>query len=158
MAVLEPTAARSPVPDPDPEVEGLAVASADVSAHVKGLPRDRARASDVLVLRALRLLRRGDIGVAEELLSKATQLDRKNPRAMVATAELYLAQDNPTQALPLAERAASMRSRRSQYHVILGDALAGTGDAEGAKAAWQMALRKDRGNKDARARLQALKQ
>jgi hypothetical protein len=43
------------------------------------LPRDPAKASDVLVHRALPLIRRGELRLAEATLDRAWELDPKNP-------------------------------------------------------------------------------
>ncbi|MBW1760736.1 MAG: hypothetical protein JRI98_02835 [Deltaproteobacteria bacterium] len=117
------------------------------------LPRDPAKASDVLVHRALPMIRSGRLSLAEATLDRAWELDPKNPQAMAGYASLFLAKKNGERAAKWAKKAARKRPRRAEYHILLGDALQLEGDASAARKAWRKALSVDPQNKAARARL-----
>ena len=119
----------------------------------QNLPRDPAKASDVLVHRALRLIRGGQLPLATATLDRAWELDPKNPQAMAGYAALYLAQKDGERAVIWAKKAVRKRPRRAEYHVLYGDALQLQGDAKGAAKAWRKALSVDPGNRTARNRL-----
>jgi len=119
----------------------------------QNLPRDPAKASDVLVHRALRLIRRGELRLAEATLDRAWELDPKNPQAMAGYATLYIAKKDGERATKWAKKAVRKRSRRVEYHVLYGDALRLDGDIDAARKAWRKALSIDPENKAARARL-----
>ncbi len=119
----------------------------------QNLPRDPAKASDVLVHRGLALIRGGELGRARATLDRAWELDPKNPQAMAGYATLYVATKNADEAAQWARKAVAKRPRRAQYKVLLGDALMLQGDAAGARKAWRKALAQDPGNRAARSRL-----
>lgn len=95
----------------------------------------------------------GDHAGAEGLLTRAMELDARNPQGMAAWARLHLARGDHAQALEWAQRAVQRRPRRAKYHVLLGDVLLASGDADGARRAWRSALERDSDNRDARRRL-----
>lgn len=119
----------------------------------ENLPRDPARASDVLVHRALPLIRGGELDRAEATLDRAWELDPRNPQAMAGYAALYIERKDGDRALKWAKKAVKKRSRRAQYHVLYGDALRLRGDLDGARKAWRKALAIEPGNRAAKARL-----
>ena len=141
---------------PEPKPEGTAEALKERGAPgipTQNLPRDPARASDVLVHRALRLIRTDDLRLAEATLDRAWELDPKNPQAMAGYATLYIAKKDGERAVKWGKKAVRKRSKRPQYHVLYGDALALEGDAAGARKAWRRALSIDPENRAAKARL-----
>jgi Tfp pilus assembly protein PilF len=117
------------------------------------LPRDPAKASDALVHRALPLIRRGELRLAEATLDRAWELDPQNPQAMAGYATLYLASKDGDRAAKWAAKAVQKRPRRAQYHLLFGDALRLQGEIEAARKAWRRALSLDPRNKAARSRL-----
>jgi DNA-binding response OmpR family regulator len=155
----ETTAEPSPPAEPTPDVKRPSVepveraAAAPPAIPTQGLPPDPARASDILVHRALPLIRRGELGRAEATLDRAWELDPKNPQAMAGYARLYLARKDADRAVKWARKAVRKRSKRAQYHILYGDALELQGNESQARAAWRRALQVDPGNKTARSRL-----
>jgi Tfp pilus assembly protein PilF len=119
----------------------------------QGLPRDPAKASDVLAYRALRLIRSGDLRHAEATLDRAWELDPQNPQAMAGYAKLYVTAKDGDRALKWAKKAVRMRPRRAPYHVLYGDALRLRGDLAGARKAWKKALALDPDSRTAQQRL-----
>jgi CheY-like chemotaxis protein/Flp pilus assembly protein TadD len=119
----------------------------------QNLPREPAKASDVLVHRALPMIRRGELRLAEATLDRAWELDPKNPQAMAGYAQLYIAMKEGDRAAKWAKKAVRKRSRRAGYHILYGDALQLQGDTNAARKAWRKAASLDPGNKAARARL-----
>ncbi len=124
-----------------------------IGIPTQNLPPDPARASDVLVHRALPLIRRGELDRAEATLDRAWELDPRNPQAMAGYAALYIERRDGDRAVKWAKKAVKKRSRRAQYHVLYGDALRLQGDLNGARKAWRKALSIEPGNKAAKARL-----
>ncbi|MDH3485111.1 MAG: tetratricopeptide repeat protein [Myxococcales bacterium] len=119
----------------------------------QNLPREPDKASDVLVHRALALIRGGELDRAGATLDRAWELDPKNPQAMAGYATLYVAAKDGERAAKWAERAVAKRPRRAQYKVLLGDALMLQGKVIRAREAWRKALVQDPDNRAARARL-----
>lgn len=119
----------------------------------QNLPRNPGKASDVLVSRALALIRTDELDRAEATLDRAWELDPKNPQAMAGYATLYIESKEGDRAVKWAERAVAKRSRRAPYWVLLGDALNLQGETAAARKAWRKALTKDPGNRAARSRL-----
>ena len=81
-------------------------------------------------------------------------MDPRNPHAVAGLAELYLARRDAARARQYAEQAVGLRRNRAVYRVLLGDALALAGDAEGARREWRRALDIEPHNRAARERLQ----
>jgi len=123
------------------------------SIPTQNLPRDPAKASDVLVHRALPLIRSGKLRLAEATLDRAWELDPKNPQAMAGYASLFIARNDGARAAKWAKKAVRKRGRRAEYHVLYGDALRLDGDTEAARKAWRKALLVDPENRAAKARL-----
>jgi len=156
---------QEPVPvEAEPEVKAEAKAKPAVTKPAakepkapaiptQNLPRDPAKASDVLVHRALPMIRSGKLSLAEATLDRAWELDPKNPQAMAGYARLFVAKKDGERAVKWAKKAARKRSRRAEYHVLYGDALQLEGNADAARKAWRKALSVDPNNKAARARL-----
>jgi DNA-binding response OmpR family regulator/Flp pilus assembly protein TadD len=147
----EPEADESAEPArPEPPTRAMTTAP---GIPTQGLPRDPAKASDLLVYRALRLIRRKELDVAEATLDRAWELDPKNPRAMAGYAALYLEREDADLAVKWAKQAVQRRSKRTRYHILYGDALALQGHSAKARSAWRKALSLDPGNQAARSRL-----
>ncbi len=127
--------------------------SKPLTIPTQNLPRDPAKASDVLVHRALPMIRSGNLALAEATLDRAWELDPKNPQAMAGYAKLFLVKKNGDRATKWAKKAVRKRPRRAEYHVLYGDALQLEGDTNAARKAWRKALAVDSDNKAARARL-----
>jgi DNA-binding response OmpR family regulator len=155
-------------PEPEPEPEPRRAERAEPKAEparaakrakdepvvpTQNLPRDPAKASDVLVHRSLPLIRKGKLASAEATLDRAWELDPRNPQAMAGYARLYIAKRDADNAVKWAKKAVRKRSRRAPYHVLLGDALLLQGDEAGARKAWRKALSVDPNNRTAKARL-----
>ncbi|NOQ82747.1 MAG: hypothetical protein GQ551_01975 [Myxococcales bacterium] len=149
----KPAEAKQPPPPKPAKPKPAATKSKALSVPTQNLPRDPAKASDVLVHRALPMIRSGNLRLAEATLDRAWELDPKNPQAMAGYAALYIAKKDGARAAKWAKKAARKRSRRAEYHILYGDALQLEGDTGGARKAWRKALSVDPGNKTARARL-----
>jgi CheY-like chemotaxis protein/predicted negative regulator of RcsB-dependent stress response len=145
--------AKQPPPQKPAKTEAAATKPKALSVPSQNLPRDPAKASDVLVHRALPLIRSGKLRLAEATLDRAWELDPKNPQAMAGYAALYIAKKEGARAAKWAKKAVRKRSRRAEYHILYGDALQLEGDADAARKAWRKALSVDPGNRAARARL-----
>jgi len=138
---------------PKPEAKPRAAAAASPGVPTQNLPRDPAKASDVLVHRALPMIRSGQLSLAEATLDRAWELDPKNPQAMAGYATLFIAKKDPGPATKWAKKAVRKRPRRVEYHVLYGDALRLEDDTDGARKAWRKALSIDPNNRAAKARL-----
>ena len=149
----KPAETKQPPPQKPAKREAAATKSKALSVPTQNLPRDPAKASDVLVHRALPMIRSGNFRLAEATLDRAWELDPKNPQAMAGYAALYIAKKDGARAAKWAKKAARKRSRRAEYHILYGDALRLEGDTAGARKAWRKALSVDPGNRAARARL-----
>jgi tetratricopeptide (TPR) repeat protein len=162
----EPEPAAEPAPKPKPQraaekrvaekpaaIEPATRSPAAPAIPTQNLPRDPAKASDVLVHRALPLIRAGDLVLAEATLDRAWELDPKNPQAMAGYARLFIAKKDGPRATKWAKKAVRKRGRRAEYHVLYGDALRLEGDIEAARKSWRKALSVDPENRSAKARL-----
>jgi CheY-like chemotaxis protein/Flp pilus assembly protein TadD len=150
----EPVTAEAAPEKPKREPSSAPAAdSSSLAIPTQNLPRDPSKASDVLVHRALPLIRKGQLRLAEATLDRAWELDPHNPQAMAGYAALYVAKKDGERAVKWAKKAVRKRSRRAEYHVLYGDALQLEGDGEGAQKAWRKALKVDPENKAARSRL-----
>jgi len=138
---------------PKPEAKPRAAAAASPGVPTQNLPRDPAKASDVLVHRAMPMIRSGRLTLAEATLDRAWELDPKNPQAMAGYAALFIAKKDPGPATKWAKKAVRKRPRRVEYHVLYGDALRLEDDTDGARKAWRRALSIDPNNRAAKARL-----
>ena len=145
----EPKAAE----EAKPKSKAPAVAAARPGVPTQNLPRDPAKASDVLVHRAMPMIRSGRLSLAEATLDRAWELDPKNPQAMAGYATLFIAKKDPGRATKWAKKAVRKRPRRVEYHVLYGDALRLEDDTEAARKAWRRALSIDPNNRAAKARL-----
>jgi hypothetical protein len=153
-AIVEEPAEAEPSPKPEPhKTEATTEKPKALAVPTQDLPRNPAEASDVLVHRALRLIRRGELPLAEATLDRAWELDPKNPQAMAGYATLYIAKKEGERAAKWAKKAVRKRSRRAEYHILYGDALQLEGDTDAARKAWRKALSIEPNNKAARARL-----
>jgi CheY-like chemotaxis protein/predicted negative regulator of RcsB-dependent stress response len=135
------------------DTEAAAKKPDPLAVPTHNLPRDPGKASDVLVHRALPMIRRGELRLAEATLDRAWELDPRNPQAMAGYAQLYIAKKEGDRAAKWAKKAVRKRSRRAEYHILYGDALELQSDTDAARKAWRKALSLDPGNRAARARL-----
>ena len=149
---VEPKAKAKPEAKPA-RAEPAAKKPTALAVPTQSLPRDPAKASDVLVHRALPMIRSGDFRLAEATLDRAWELDPKNPQAMAGYAKLYIAKKEGERAKKWAKKAVRKRSRRVEYHILYGDALELQGETDAARKAWRKALSIDPDNRAARARL-----
>ena len=149
---VEPKAKAKPEAKPA-RAEPAAKKPTALAVPTQSLPRDPAKASDVLVHRALPMIRSGDFRLAEATLDRAWELDPKNPQAMAGYAKLYIAKKEGARAAKWAKKAVRKRSRRAEYHILYGDALELQGETDAARKAWRKALSTDPDNRAARARL-----
>jgi CheY-like chemotaxis protein len=141
-------------PKPKPaQTKPAAMETKTLAVPTQNLPRDPAKASDVLVHRALPMIRSGKLRLAEATLDRAWELDPKNPQAMAGYARLYIAKKEGDRAAKWAKKAVRKRSRRAEYHILYGDALQLEGETDAARKAWRKALLVDPENRAARARL-----
>ncbi len=146
--------AEEPTPqEPAEQAEASTQEKPKLVIPTQNLPRDPGKASDVLVHRALALIRGGELDRAGATLDRAWELDPKNPQAMAGYATLYVATMDGDRAVKWARRAVAKRPRRPQYKVLLGDALMLQGNTARAREAWRKALVQDPDNRAARARL-----
>jgi CheY-like chemotaxis protein/Flp pilus assembly protein TadD len=152
-ATPEQTPKTKPAEATPAEAQPAAEESGALAIPTRNLPRDPAQASDVLVHRALPLIRSGQLRLAEATLDRAWELDPKNPQAMAGYARLFIVKEDGERAIKWAKKAVRKRSRRAEYHVLYGDALQLEGETEAAREAWRKALSTDPANKAARARL-----
>jgi len=163
--VTDPVAEEPVVEEPEPveagaepgpkpiEAKPAAKESEALRIPTHNLPRDPAKASDVLVHRSLPLIRSGQLRLAEATLDRAWELDPKNPQAMAGYARLFVAKKDGERAVKWAKRALRKRSRRVEYHILYGDALQLEGETDAARKAWRKALSIDPASRAARARL-----
>jgi DNA-binding response OmpR family regulator len=100
-----------------------------------------------------RARRAGNSDLAERLYRRALRLDPREHHAMVGLARLLMDRNRHAEAVELMRGAVRRRSRRAAYRIWLGDALAGAGDAAGARRAWQEALELDPDSRQAQRRL-----
>lgn len=158
-AAPEPAAPRargnmSPSPrKSDPPAPATPPVATTPSATPRELPADPKAASDRLVLDVRSAIAAGDLSTARPVLEEAIALDPTNPRPYEAFARLHLVRKEAEAALEWIAKALKRRPKRAAYHVMHGDALALTGNAGGARKAWEKALALDPGDRDARARL-----
>jgi CheY-like chemotaxis protein/outer membrane biosynthesis protein TonB len=148
----KPSKTEAKTPEPS-KTEAKTAEPKALAVPTQNLPRDPAQASDVLVHRALRLIRSGDLPLAEATLDRAWELDPKNPQAMAGYATLYIAKKEGDRAAKWAKKAVRKRPRRAEYHVLYGDALRLEGDIDAARKSWRKALSIEPDNRAARARL-----
>ncbi|MEM7138809.1 MAG: tetratricopeptide repeat protein [Myxococcota bacterium] len=148
--------AEAGAPDDEPAdapSEPLDPSMRELLIPTQNLPRDPSRASDVLVHRALPLIRKGQLQRAEATLDRAWELDPRNPQAMAGYATLYVAAGDGEAGEKWAKRAVAKRPRRVQYRVLLGDALMLQDRPREARKAWRKVLDQDPDNRAARSRL-----
>ena len=141
-APATPTGATVPTPDGLPECGREVRRSQRVS---------RARSTA-----ALRLLDNDNETAAAEELAVSICADPRNPHAAIGYARLALDRNQAATAVLWARKACDLRGRRDEYRVVLGDALRAAGQPAEARAAYQEALRINRRNADAIARLAAM--
>ena len=80
----------------------------------------------------------------------------RNGRALAGIVRLNLSERKYGEAVNFARRLVRANPGNSNSHVLLGDALKGVGDRTAARNAYRAALRRNRRNRVARARLDAL--
>ncbi len=95
----------------------------------------------------------GDLPGAEADYLHALRLSPNNARAMAGLARLHLARHDARTASTWARRLAEGHTPNAGNYVLLGDTLQASGDAAGARRAWERALEISPGYRDARRRL-----
>jgi len=125
----------------------------DSDPETAGLPTDR-RGRISALLRAGNFQRhQGRHAVAAARYREVLRLDRDNGRAMAGLARVELSAHHPDQAVRWARSLVHAHPNQASNRVLLGDALAASGNQAGARRAWQAALQKDPRNSTARRRL-----
>ena len=125
----------------------------DRDPETAGLPTDR-RGRISALLRAGNFQRhQGRHAVAAARYREVLRLDRDNGRAMAGLARVELSAHHPDQAVRWARSLVHAHPNQASNRVLLGDALAASGNQAGARRAWQAALQKDPRNSTARRRL-----
>ena len=145
---VERTLAHAPAeapPEPEgpvaaPEPAPLVETEPPPPAWLADLPPSPRRAARELVARA-RVVERDDDEEAERIYAYAHELEPHAPRPMAGLAQIHLRRGDADGAAVWADRAVQVNPRRASYHVLLGDALAASGDVVGARAAWTEAAR-----------------
>lgn len=95
----------------------------------------------------------GDHVRALQLYQQAIALDAHHPYAFAGAARACLALGRNDEAVRFAERAVANRRRRAVFRILLGDAVAATGDRARAEREWEEALALDPEDASAHARL-----
>jgi predicted Zn-dependent protease len=91
----------------------------------------------------------GYFAQAERAFRRVAILDPTDVEASTGLAQMLLRSDDPKAAAAWARQGLGRMPRYAGLHVMLGNALAAAGDPEGARAAWQEALKIDGGNREA---------
>lgn len=157
-AIAEPEAIEAIAERDDTPAPELADAPAEAppAASAQAAPSDfeDSRAlSDTLVAEAEAHRRAGRLAEAHATFTRAADAHPHNPHAHAGLARLALAMGDAPAAVEHAERAARLRRRRPEYHVLLGDMRREAGNQAGARAAYEQALELDPDHAQARARL-----
>jgi hypothetical protein len=95
----------------------------------------------------------GELPAAEADYLRVLRLSPTNARAMAGLARVHLARHDARSAATWARRLADGHSPNAGNYVLLGDALAASGDRAGARQAWERALAISPSSHDARQRL-----
>ncbi|MFO0686359.1 MAG: hypothetical protein U0234_30125 [Sandaracinus sp.] len=95
----------------------------------------------------------GDLQGAEADYLHVLRMSPNNARAMAGLARVHLARHDARTAATWARRLAEGHSPNAGNYVLLGDTLQASGDAAGARRAWERALQISPGYRDARRRL-----
>jgi len=82
---------------------------------------------------------RGDLDQAQHAYCLAVRWDEQNVGFLVGLGHLLLLRRDGDQAVPILRRALELNPESTRAHGLLGDALARTGDYEGARAHWLQA-------------------
>ncbi|HEU5077017.1 MAG TPA: tetratricopeptide repeat protein, partial [Polyangiaceae bacterium] len=85
---------------------------------------------------ANRWITRGDVEQAQRAYCLAVHWDAKNVGFLVGLGHLLLLRRDGVQAVPILKRALELNPDSARAHGLLGDALARTGDYQGARAHW----------------------
>ncbi len=93
-------------------------------------------AADFAVLTARRHLVKGNVKGAQSSYCRAAILDPSRTAATLGLVRLLLIRRDGARALDWARRAVTQSPQSEHAQALLGDALARTGDIEGAKTAW----------------------
>jgi len=94
-----------------------------------------------------------DYGRAERLFRRAVVFEPGNVQATLGLARTLVVLGDGRTAVVWAKRAVKLASRNAATHVVLGDALAATGNDKAATAEWRAALTLDPESPDASSRL-----
>ena len=97
---------------------------------------EAAKESAVATRDARRALVLGDLERAQASLCRASKLRPKEPGLMSTLIRVVMMRRDGAQAVEHAKKASARFPEDATIHALLGDALARTGDVEGAKKAW----------------------
>jgi hypothetical protein len=151
-AAPPPTAANVP---PDDAREAESELEAAERAESSGNPEHGTtpEAFNKQVHDARELLKSRKPGAAEALMRPWLERLPNDHRSAEILTMALIEQGKGADAVPFAEQIVHKRPKRAMYRVLLGDALALTGDQAGAVAAWREALTLEPGSRRARLRL-----
>lgn len=99
------------------------------AGHYPGAAYQQSRAAN-------KWITRGDLDQAQHAYCLAVRWDAQNVGFLVGLGHLLLLRRDGEQAIPLLKRALELNPESARAHGLLGDALARTGDYEGARAHW----------------------
>jgi hypothetical protein len=125
--------------------------SSDAPSRVRPELRHKVALANRNVTQGHRLLRRGQLGLAEAAYLKALSALPNYPRAMAGLARVHLRRKDGAEAVRWAERLVKQQPKRGNNQLLLGDAWALRGQPARARAAWLRAAAY--GNAAARSRL-----
>ncbi|MCG8556673.1 MAG: tetratricopeptide repeat protein [Proteobacteria bacterium] len=117
--------------------------AARVATRQRKAPAGRTSVSSVsgLMKRAKQQLRARDLDGAERSFHEVLEQDPKAHHAMAGLARIYLTRGQGAEAVRFTIGIVRKRPRRAAYWILHGDALALTHDEQGARQAWQAALK-----------------
>jgi tetratricopeptide (TPR) repeat protein/DNA-binding response OmpR family regulator len=126
----------------------LAIGKVDVSdtASIRGMAYNYVRGGD-------RSVQGADYAQADRLYRRAILLDPLNATAAAGLARVLLVMNETQAALHWAKRAVALEPRAADLHVMLGDVLEKTGDAQSARSEWKAAYDIDPHNFKAASRM-----
>lgn len=117
---------------------------------------DPSRSANSVIREGERLVRQGKTLDAAPFFERALELRPRDNHALIGMAQVWLARGEPARAVPLAEEAVQLRSRRVPYRLVLADAYRGAGQHADARREYNRILRSEPGHREATAGLRAL--
>ena len=117
--------------------------------------RDRGKSKE-LAREGAAALRKRQYKKAEQLFSRAIDLDNRNSKALIGLSDLYFEERKHSKAIEFAERAIKTSPRNGGYHIKAGDAYYKVLKYSKARKHYEQA--RDLGHRDAASRLKKVKQ